>query len=101
VEELSVLNETLAFGLVGNSVPVATMGAMLKAALKVLKHPPSVVDVDSAEAREEALVIKARLSKLKLPTAKEVVAAQKKGKEPVALRELDSKGDGGPAVLRR
>jgi hypothetical protein len=39
--------------------------------------------------------------KLKLPTAKEVVAAQKKGKETVALRELDSKGDGGPAVLRR
>ena len=106
VTELSVLNETLAFGLVGNSVPVATMGAMLKAALKVLRHPSSAVDVDSAEAREEALVVKAKLSKLKLPTVKEVVSAQKKDKETVALREqlrilLDKSGLAGPAELRR
>jgi hypothetical protein len=64
------------------------------------------VDVDSAEAREEALVVKVRLSKLKLPAVKEVVAAQKKDTETVALREqlailLDKRGAAGPAELRR
>jgi hypothetical protein len=59
-----------------------------------------------AEAREEALVIKARLSKLKLPTVKEVVSAQKKDKETVALREqlrilLDKSVLAGLAELRR
>ena len=63
----------------------------------MVKHPPSAVDVDSAEAREEALVVKVRLSKLKLPAVKEVVAAQKKDTETVALREqlailLDKRG---------
>ncbi len=61
IDELAVMNETLAYGLIGNSVPVATMGAFLRQAIEaVLKGLPAV-EVASAEAREEAAVIQTKL----------------------------------------
>jgi hypothetical protein len=41
--ELAVINEALAYGLIGNSVPVATMGAFLRQAINaILKVLPAV-----------------------------------------------------------
>jgi site-specific DNA-cytosine methylase len=34
IDELAVMNETLAYGLIGNSVPVATTGAFLRQAVE-------------------------------------------------------------------
>ena len=75
---LAVMNEALAYGLIGNSVPVATMGAFLKQAVEAVLKVLPVVEVASAEAREDAAVIQTKLDKLRLPTLGEVCEAQKK-----------------------
>jgi hypothetical protein len=74
------MNETLAYGLIGNSVPVATMGAFCvrQAVEAVLKVLPAA-EVASAEAREEAAVIQTKLDKLRLPTYGRGVQSTKEG----------------------
>ena len=103
IDELAVMNETLAYGLIGNSVPVATMGAFLRQAIEaVLKGLPAV-EVASAEAREEAAVIQTKLDKLRLPTLGEVCKAQKKDSEVSTWRSQLQVllGKGGAAELRK
>jgi hypothetical protein len=61
------MNDTLAYGLIGNSVPVATMGAFLRQAVEAALKVLPAVEVASADAREEAAVIQTKLDKLRLP----------------------------------
>jgi site-specific DNA-cytosine methylase len=42
IDELAIMNETLAYGLIGNSVPVATMGAFLRQAIEDQSCPEGV-----------------------------------------------------------
>jgi hypothetical protein len=103
IDELAVMNETLAYGLIGNSVPVATMGAFLRQAVEAALKVLPAVEVAPAEAREEAAVIQAKLDKLRLPTLGEVCKAQKKDSEVSTWRDQLQVllGKGGAAELRK
>jgi hypothetical protein len=103
IDNLTALNEAKAYSMVGNSVPVATMGAMLGAVVAALEHPSSPLEANSAEAEEDAQQVAKELQRLRLPTTEELVLAQKADKEVSSFREQLTmlQRPGGAVELRR